>query len=82
MVIMVIEISDFLSRVEASQYSIFTQKFHFSVSKTLKKFNGNIKKKDNNNYLVSFVSVDDAVQCALDIQYKFKIATTKFLPKH
>jgi AraC-like DNA-binding protein len=78
MVIMVIEISDFLSRVEASQYSIFTQKFHFSVSKTLKKFNGNIEKKDNNNYLVTYQSVTDAVQCALKIQYKFKYVT----PKH
>ncbi|MEH6537714.1 MAG: helix-turn-helix domain-containing protein [Psychroserpens sp.] len=78
MVIMVIEISDFLSRVEASQYSIFTQKFHSSVSKTLKKFNGHIKKKDNNNYLVSYLSVSDAIQCALKIQYKFKYVT----PKH
>jgi len=78
MVIMVIEISDFLSRVEASQYSIFTQKFHASVSKTLKKFSGVIKKKDNNNYHVVFLSVADAVQCALEIQYKFKYVT----PKH
>ena len=78
MVVMVIEISDFLSRVEASQYSIFTQKFHFSVTKTLKKFNGNIEKNDNNNYLVSFLSVNDAVQCALEVQYKFKYVT----PKH
>lgn len=75
---MVIEISDFLSRVEASQYSIFTQKFHFSVSKTLKQFNGHIEKKDNNNYLVSYLSVTDAIHCALKIQYKFKYVT----PKH
>ena len=75
---MVIEISDFLSRVEASQYSIFTQKFHSSVSKTLKKFNGSIEQKDNNNYLVSYESVRDAIQCALKIQYKFKYVT----PKH
>jgi len=78
MVIMVLEISDFLSRVEASQYTIFTQKFHFSVSKTLKKFNGHIEQKDNNNYLVSYRSVTDAVQCALEVQYKFKYVT----PKH
>ena len=78
MVIMVIEISNYLNRVEASQYSIFTQKFHLSVSKTLKKFNGNIKKDDNNNYLVGFRSVSDAVLCALEVQYKFKYVT----PKH
>ena len=77
MVIMVIEISNYLSRVEASQYTIFTQKFHSSVSKTLKKFSGNIKKKDNNNYLVSFQSVSDAVLCALEVRYKFKYVTPK-----
>ena len=77
MVIMVIEISNYLSRVEASQYTIFTQKFHSSVSKTLKKFSGNIKKKDNNNYLVSFQSVSDAVLCAMEVQYKFKYVTPK-----
>lgn len=78
MIIMVIEISNYLARVEASQYSIFTQKFHFSVSKTLKKFNGDIKKTDNNNYLVCFTSVSDAVFCAQEVQYKFKYVT----PKH
>lgn len=77
MVIMVIEISNYLSRVEGSQYSIFTQKFHDSVSKTLRKFSGKIIKKDNNNYLVSFLSVSDAVLCTLDIQYKFKYVTPK-----
>ncbi|RZV54731.1 MAG: AraC family transcriptional regulator, partial [Flavobacteriaceae bacterium] len=37
-----------------------------------------IKSKDNNNYLVVFSSVTDSVQCALEIQYKFKYVT----PKH
>ncbi len=78
MVIMVIEISDFLSRVEASQYTIFTQKFHSSVTKTLKKFGGHIQRQDNNHYIVSFVSVTDAVQCTLEIRHKFKYVT----PKH
>ena len=78
MVIMVIEISDFLSRVEASQYTIFTQKFHASVSKTLNTFGGAIKNRDNNHYLVSFRSVVDAVHCAQEIQHKFKYVT----PKH
>ncbi|MCA0153051.1 helix-turn-helix domain-containing protein [Winogradskyella vincentii] len=78
MIIMVIEISDFMSRVEASQYTIFTQKFHSSVSKTLSKYNGIIIKNDNNNYISTFSSVTDAVQCALTVQYKFKYVT----PKH
>lgn len=78
MVIMVIEISDFMSRVEASQYTIFTQKFHSSVAKTLSKYCAVIKRKDNNNYITTFTSVTDAIQCALDVQYKFKYVT----PKH
>ena len=78
MVIMVIEISDFLSRIEASQYTIFTQKFHSSVAKTLNSYRGVIKSKDNNNYHVMFSSVNDAVQCALEVRHKFKYVT----PKH
>ncbi|WP_299519112.1 helix-turn-helix domain-containing protein [Winogradskyella sp.] len=78
MVIMVIEISDFMSRVEASQYTIFTQKFHSSVAKTVQKYEGEIEKRDNNNYVVFFKDITNAVQCALDVRYKFKYVT----PKH
>lgn len=77
-VIMIVEISSYLRRVEGYQFSIFTQKFHASVSKTIKQYNGNIVKNDNNCYLVAFESVSDAVLCALKIQYKFKYVT----PKH
>lgn len=77
-VIMVIENSDYLNRLEASQFSIFSQKFHNSVSKSVKHFKGSIVKKDNNSYLVSFKSVTDAVLCALKIQYKFKYVMPKF----
>lgn len=77
-VIMVIETSNYLNRLEANQFSIFSQKFHNSVSKTLKKFNGSLVKNDNNNYLVSFKSVTNAVSCALNIQQKFKYVTPKF----
>ncbi len=78
MLIMVIEISDFLSRVEASQYTIFTQKFHSSVTKTLKKYGGQIQRQDNNHYVVTFGAVTDAIQCTLEIKHKFKYVT----PKH
>jgi AraC-like DNA-binding protein len=64
--------------VEASQYTIFTQKFHASVSKTIKQLNGIIFRKDNNHYLVNFLSATDAVMCALEVQFKFKYVT----PKH
>lgn len=77
-VLMVIETSNYLNRIEGNQYSIFTQKFHNSVSKKLKQFKGSIVKKDNNNYLISFKSVTNAVLCALKIQFQFKYVTPKF----
>ena len=76
-IIMVVEISNFLNRIEAHQYNIFTQKFHNSTSNTLKQFLGNVIHKDNNTYLISFKSATDAVSCALKIQYTFKYVTPK-----
>jgi len=77
-VIMVLEKSSFLNRLEANQFSLFSQKFHNSVSKSLKHFKGRVVKKDNNNYLASFNSVSNAVGCALKIQSNFKYITPKF----
>jgi len=77
-VIMVLETSNYLNRLEANQFTVFTQKFHNSISKTLKRFNGRIVRKDNNSYLVSFKSVTDAILCALKIQFNFKYITPKF----
>ena len=76
--VMIIETSNYLNRLEANQFGMFTEKFHNSVAKTLKHFNGRVVKKDNNTYLVSFISVSDAVLCALKIQYNFKYITTKY----
>jgi AraC-like DNA-binding protein len=76
-VIMVVKTSDYLTRLEGKQLTIFTQKFHNSVSKTLKQYEGSIVKKDNNSYLVSFKSVTNAVLSALKIQFNFKYITTK-----
>lgn len=77
-VIMVIETSNYLNRLEANQFSLWQQKFHNSVAKTLKKFKGRLVKKDNYNYLVSFKSVTNAVLCALNIHRKFKYVTPNF----
>jgi AraC-like DNA-binding protein len=76
-VIMLIETSDYLHRLESNQFSLFTQKFHNSVTKSFKQFEGSIVKQDNHSYLVSFVSVSDAISCALKIQYNFKYISTK-----
>lgn len=76
-VVMVIETSNYLNRLEANQFTLFAQKFHNNVSRTFKKFNGRVVKKDNNTYLVSFKSVTDAVLCALKIQFQFKYVTPK-----
>jgi AraC-like DNA-binding protein len=77
-IIMVIESNNHLSRLEANQFGLFAQKFHNSVSKSIKKFKGNIVKSDNNNYLVSFKSVSNAVVCSLKILYNIKYTTPKF----
>ena len=79
-VVMVIETSNYLNRVEGNQFTIFAQKFHNSVVKTLKRFSGRVVKKNNNSYLISFKSVSDAVSCALKIQYKLKYVTPKSDP--
>ena len=76
-VIMLIQTSDYLHRLEANQFSLFTQKFHNSLTKSFKQFEGSIVKQDNNSYLISFVSVTDAILCALKIKYNFKYITTK-----
>lgn len=76
-IFMVVENSNYLNRLESSQYSIFTQKFHHSVSKTIKQFNGLVINEDNNSYLVSFELATDAVLCALQIDQKFKYVTPK-----
>ena len=77
-VLMVIETSNYLKRIEGKQFNIFTQKFHNSVIKTLKHFEGNIVKQDNTSYLVSFKSVSNAIFCALKIQSNIKYITPKF----
>lgn len=77
-VLMVIENSNFLNRLESNQFSIFTQKFHHSAAKTLSHFEGKIINQDNNSYLVLFDSATNAVLCALQIEQKFKYVTPKF----
>ena len=77
-VIMLIETSNYLKRIEGNQFSIFTQKFHNSVNKTLKQFEGRIVKQDNTSYLVSYKSVSNAILCALKIQSNIKYITPKF----
>ena len=62
--VMVIETSDYLHRLEANQFSIFTQKLHNGIA--------------NNTYIVHFNSVTNAILCALKIQNNFKYITPKF----
>lgn len=81
-IIMVIETSNYLDRIEANQFNVFTQKFHNSVSKTLKQFEGSIVKQDNTSYLVSFKSVTNGILCALKIQANIKYITPKFVKSY
>jgi AraC-like DNA-binding protein len=75
---MVIETSDYLHRLEANQFNLFTQKLHNGISKTLRKYQGQIIRHNDNTYLAEFDSVTDAILCALKIQSNFKYITPKF----
>lgn len=76
--IMIIETSDFLHRLEANQFNLFTQKLHNGISNLLVKFQGAILKQNDNTYEVTFDTVTNAVLCALKLQSNFKYITPKF----
>ncbi|UCD61638.1 MAG: DUF4242 domain-containing protein [Flavobacteriaceae bacterium] len=76
-VIMVLETSDYLHRLDTHQLSMFTQKFHRSVAKSVKHFEGSIVRENDKSYLISFKSVTNAVLCALKIQESFKYSYPK-----
>jgi len=76
--IMVIETSDFLHRLEANQFNLFTQKLHNGISNLLEKFKGTILKHNDNTYEVAFDSVTNAVLCGLKLKTNFKYITPKF----
>jgi AraC-like DNA-binding protein len=76
--IMVVETSDFLHRLEANQFNLFTQKLHNGISNLVEKFQGSIIKHNDNTYEITFNSVTNAVLCALKLQSNFKYITPKF----
>ncbi|MEM7187446.1 MAG: AraC family transcriptional regulator [Bacteroidota bacterium] len=76
-VFMLVDTSDALSSVEGNQFSIFTQKFHNSVSKTIGQFRGSVDRSNNSSYWVWFADASDAVLCAMEIRHKFKYVTPK-----
>lgn len=79
-VIMNIGTSNYLHRLEANQYSIFTQKLHHGVTNCLEHFKGRIVRQDDHSYLVSFNSVTNAILCAIKLRTKIKYLTPKFDP--
>lgn len=76
--IMVIATSDYLNRLEANQFNLFTQKLHNGISNALNKFKGEIITHNDNTYVVEFNSVTNVIWCALKIQGNFKYLTPKF----
>lgn len=75
---MVIETSDYLNRLEANQFNLFTQKLHNGINKVLNAFKGIILIHNDNTYHVKFSSVSNCILCALKIQANFKYITPKF----
>ena len=76
--IMVIETSNYLNRLEANQFSLFTQKLHNSFLKSINHFKGRILVNNDNMYVVKFKKATNAVLCALKIQNNFKYITPRF----
>lgn len=76
--LMIIETSDYLNRLEANQFNLFTQKLHNGIANALKKFKGKVLKANDNIYHVEFKSVSNCIFCALKIQSNFKYITPKF----
>lgn len=75
---MVIETSDFLHRLEANQFNLFTQKLHNGISNLVDKFQGTVLKHNDNTYEVTFSSVTNAVLCGIKLKTNFKYITPKF----
>lgn len=75
---MVIETSDYLHRLEANQFNLFTQKLHNGISNLMSKYQGIIVSRNDNTYEVTFRTVTDAVLCALKLKSRFKYITPKF----
>ena len=76
--VMVIETSNYLNRLEANQFNLFTQKLHNSLLKSFNHFKGEILVNNDNMYIVKFKSVTNTVLCALKIHDNFKYITPKF----
>lgn len=77
-VVMVIETSNYLNRLEANQFNLFTQKLHNSLLKSFNHFKGKILVNNDNMYIVKFKSVSNTILCALKIHDNFKYITPKF----
>ncbi len=75
--LMMLETSNFMNRLESRQFSIFTQKFHNSLAKTIELYKAKIVYNDNNTYLLIFDSASNAIWSAIKIQSNFKYITPK-----
>lgn len=76
--VMVIETSNYLKRLEANQFNLFTQKLHNSLLKSFNHFKGKILVNNDNMYIVKFKSVTNTILCTLKIHDNFKYITPKF----
>jgi AraC-like DNA-binding protein len=80
--IMVLEAGDPVHSSHTEQMDLFYQKFHRSIAKTVRHFEGSIAKQNNSLYLVSFTTSTNAILCALKIQHDFKYITPKLDGPH
>jgi AraC-like DNA-binding protein len=58
------------------------QKYNQFIIETIKRFSGRIVKQNNDYFMVSFESVSQAINCAMEVQRKFKIWVTELEHKN
>lgn len=75
--IMIVETSDIIHRYSPEQLSIFSQKMHNSIEKSLEKHNAKILENDDTRYVVLFATATDAVLCSLKMHHKFRYTSPK-----
>lgn len=81
-IVTVLEVGDYIHRIEGSQFDLFHQKFHNSIKKTIEKFNGTTVFFEDSSYIVLFKNISDAVFCAIKIHNNLNYITPNFDPSY
>jgi AraC-like DNA-binding protein len=71
-----------LKEDESKLHNSTLQVYNQSTADTIKRFKGRLVRQNNDYFMVSFESVSHAINCALEVQRKFKIWVTELEHKN